>query len=113
MWKSSEWSEAGGGLSVELGAQGTEPWAEGWGETESGQSDRALVKGETRPGPESGGRTARRTVPPGDTRELGRKVVSTEQTALARGQCPCSHPGRKLSLAFINTRSLGWPPGLL
>lgn len=56
MWKSSEWSEAGGGLSVELGAQGTEPWAEGWGETESGQSDRALVKGETRPGPESGGR---------------------------------------------------------
>lgn len=34
---------------------------------------------------------------PGDTGELGGKVVSAVHTALARGRCPCSHPGRKLS----------------
>ena len=59
---------------------------------------------------EGGGAESRGWCHPGDTGELGRKVVSAVQTALARRRCACSHPGRKLSLAFGSTRSLGWTP---
>ena len=89
--KGSEWG----------GWRRTRRWAEGAGA--GGKRSRVLMAGMLR-GPRHAG----------DTGELSRKVASSAQagrTALARGRCPCSHPGGKLSLAFINTRSLGWLAG--
>lgn len=60
-----------GGLSLELGVQGTEPWVEGCGELESGQNDRVRGKGEARPGPGSG--WGKRMVPPRRHRGAGQE----------------------------------------
>lgn len=40
----------------------------------------------------------------------GREFSADWETALARGWRPCSHPGGKLPLAFINTGKPGWLP---
>lgn len=47
--KVNEWGKWGGGLSAELQVQGTEPWAKGWGELESGQKDMMGGKAESSP----------------------------------------------------------------